>query len=94
MPCTDFRLKWNNTDLIDIIAAKQEHDEPLSSYTERLLEAETARSYGITFDAAWYGLSLRSREVMVAARLGKQWLDMLQEEEMSRRVAQQQRIIK
>ena len=57
----------------------------LVQYNTRLLESDTAKEYGIPFDNNWYSLHVKTREVMVAGRLGKQWLDMLQEEDAVRR---------
>jgi len=51
------------------------------------LEAEAAKDYGIPFDYHWYELPVRTREVMIAAKMGKTWLDNLQEEEIVRRSA-------
>ena len=49
----------------------------------RLLAIETAREHGIPFDERWYKIPLQTREVMIAARLGRAWMDTLSQEYIS-----------
>jgi hypothetical protein len=49
-----------------------------------MFEAETAKAYGILFDEHWYSIPLYTREIMIAVRLGRNWIDMLSQEEAMR----------
>jgi hypothetical protein len=51
-----------------------------------MFELETAKASGIPFDERWYSIPKYGREIMIAGRLGRQWLDMLSEEEAIRKV--------
>ena len=77
-------MRWDGQSLAEVIKSKQ-NDRGLAEYSERLLEAETAKEYSIPFDSNWYGLPVKTREVMIAARMGKAWLDNLQGEEEIRK---------
>jgi len=50
-----------------------------------LLEAEAAKEYGMAYNEEWYSIAVKSREMMIAARTGRQWIEMLQTEDMMRR---------
>lgn len=47
---------------------------------------ETAKEYGILFDEHWYSIPLYTREIMIAGRLGRNWIDMLNQEEAMRQI--------
>lgn len=47
---------------------------------------ETAEKNGILFDEHWYSIPLYTREIMIAGRLGRHWIDMLNQEEAMRHV--------
>jgi hypothetical protein len=46
----------------------------------RFIEAVTAYELGISYNEDWFRIPLKSREYMVATRLGKEWLSNLHEE--------------
>jgi hypothetical protein len=50
-----------------------------------MMELEVATLYGIPFDERWYSIPKYTREIMIAGKLGKGWLDMLVEEEALRK---------
>ena len=54
--------------------SKLEHDI-------RLWEADTAKEYGIPYGDEWYKLPITVREHMVAAILGRKWINNLLEKE-------------
>jgi hypothetical protein len=82
MLCKGFGLKWHDQLLVSVIAERNTHSDQVD-YNVRLLEAETAMAYGIQFDDSWYGIPELTRATMIAARLGRQWLDSLQSEELA-----------
>jgi hypothetical protein len=51
-----------------------------------MFEMESAKEYGIPFDEHWYSIPLYTREIMIAGRLGRHWIDMLNEEEIMRHI--------
>jgi hypothetical protein len=81
MLCVGFGLKWHDQDLIEVIFSKNSNQEQVD-YNMRMLEIETAMAYSIVFDERWYEISMKTRATMVAGRLGRQWLESLQSEEM------------
>jgi hypothetical protein len=85
MPCKAFNLKWADQNIIEVISASGDQHSPVSM-TERLLESETALEYGISFDSTWYNIPLISREVMIAGRIGRQWISSLQDKEAAANV--------
>jgi hypothetical protein len=38
-------------------------------------------NFGIPYDASWYSLPVKSREMMIASRIGRLWINSLSEEE-------------
>jgi len=78
VPCKGFNITWDNNDLLEIIrgfpSGKLDHNT-------RLIEAETAYELGIRFDEEWYNIPVVSREYMIATRLAKRWLDIMNTEE-------------
>lgn len=40
-------------------------------------------AYSITYDDTWYTISVLARANMIAGRLGRQWLESLQQEEIN-----------
>lgn len=54
--------------------SKLEHDI-------RLWEAEAAKEYGIPYGDKWYELSLTVREHMIAAMIGRRWINSMLEKE-------------
>jgi hypothetical protein len=84
MLCKGFGLKWHDQPLVEVISERNAKKDQVD-YNVRLLEAETAMAYGIQFDESWYEIPEVTRANMIAARLGRQWLDSLQAEEFSSR---------
>jgi hypothetical protein len=82
----DFKITWNDQNLADVIA--QKHDTHAAyNYGIRFLEADIAKDYQIPFDQTWYSIPVYTREIMIAAKMGKNWLIQLQEEDaMPRRI--------
>ena len=52
----------------------------------RFIEAVTAFTLGIPYDERWFEIPLKSRTYMVATRLGKEWMNNLQEEYAANKV--------
>jgi hypothetical protein len=52
----------------------------------RFIEAVTAYELGISYNEVWFEIPLKSREYMVATRLGKEWLSNLHEEHATKSV--------
>lgn len=63
---------------------KQRQEQGDSDFDIRMFEMETARDYGILFDEHWYSIPTYTREIMIAGRLGRHWIDMLSQEEAIR----------
>jgi hypothetical protein len=82
MLCKDFGLKWHDQPLVEVIAEKNSGRDQVD-YNIRLLEAETAMAYSIQFDDSWYTIPEITRATMIAARLGRQWMESLQAEELA-----------
>ena len=82
MLCVGFDLRWQDENLLEVILSRNSSSEQVH-YNVRLLEIETAMAYSIAFDEDWYGLPVLKRAVMIAGRLGRQWLQSLQEEEIA-----------
>lgn len=82
MLCSGFKLKWNNRPLHEVIFDREE--ESLSSTSINYMEALTAGELGIPYDETWFSIPIKSRNYMVAARLGKEWIKGLHEEEAAR----------
>jgi hypothetical protein len=77
-------MKWNGQ-LLHLVLAERfasatKMDTSPVEFNVRLLAVETAQAHGIAFDEQWYALPLYTRHVMIAARVGRQWLTTLQEE--------------
>jgi hypothetical protein len=73
-----FSLKWDEKNLHEVVLNKDE--DSMSSTSMRFIEAVTAYELGIPFNEAWYEIPLKSREYMIATRLGKEWLKNLHED--------------
>lgn len=78
MLCVGFNLKWDEKNLHEVIFSKDE--DSMSSTSMRFIEAVTAYELGIPFNETWFEMPLKSREYMVATRLGKEWIRNLHEE--------------
>jgi len=76
---------WDNQPLESVMLDKADPIMDVAFFNVRLLEAETSREHGMSFDEAWYALPLLTREMMVAARIGRQWLSSLQAEDAAKR---------
>jgi hypothetical protein len=81
-----FGLKWHDQPLVEVISERNEKKDQVN-YNVRLLEAETAMEYSIQFDDTWYNIPEITRANMIAARLGRQWLDSLQQEEVNSKIS-------
>lgn len=79
MPCKDFKLRWNDKPLHEVIFGREE--ESLSSTSINYMESLTAAELGIPYDETWFSIPIKSRNYMVATRLGREWLSSLHEEE-------------
>ena len=66
-----------------VIERRQEEGDV--DFSIRMIELETANACGIRFDADWYSIPIYDREIMIAGRLGRQWISMLSEEEAVRK---------
>jgi hypothetical protein len=78
-------LKWDEKPLHEAIFNRQD-EENLSSTSMRFIEAVTAFTLGIPYDERWFEIPLKSRTYMVATRLGKEWMNNLQEEYAANKV--------
>jgi len=79
MLCKGFKLRWDDKPLYEAIFNKDNEDN-LSSTSMRFIEAVTAHTLGMSYDETWFEIPILSRTYMVATRLGKEWLNNLQEE--------------
>ena len=84
MPCKGFNLTWQGKKLEEVIAMV--HEKASYGHNERLLEAETAMSYHIPFNREWYSMPLVTRSTMIAARVGREWIDGLANKEAMERM--------
>jgi hypothetical protein len=84
MPCPTFKIKFQGQELLELIQQRQEQGD--SDFDIRMFEMESAKEYGIPFDEHWYSIPLYTREIMIAGRLGRHWIDMLNEEEIMRHI--------
>lgn len=66
MLCRGFGIKWENRDILD---AAEGLPKGKVSRSIRLLEAELASSLQIPFDMSYYGILVKVREQMIAARM-------------------------
>ena len=71
-------LKWDGEPILDVMSEKE---ASLLEHDVRLWEAEVAEATGIPFDERWYDIPIITREMMVAAHLGRRWADSLLEEQ-------------
>lgn len=77
-------LMWEGRPLTDVIAEKP---ASMLEHNVMLWETETAEACGIPFDERWYSIPVKTREYMIAGRLGRQWGSGLIDEEAARKAA-------
>ena len=68
--------------MLELIRQRQEQGD--ADFDVRMFEMETAEKNGILFDEHWYSIPVYTREIMIAGRLGRHWIDMLNQEEAMR----------
>jgi len=75
MLCKGFNFKWKGQNLCEIILENGGDDR--IDYSIRVLEMETAMAFSVIFDDSWYSIPMKTRAVMIAGRIGRNWIESL-----------------